>query len=107
MKKPAENGLRIGTGGGEQGLTAEQVAREVVSDRQRITVVTITSFEVAFEVGAPALVGSRNDGSGFTGMTDEPAAARLLAQAVAQEQVADGGARRPGRVRLAVGKDLE
>ncbi len=68
---------------------------------------TITSFEVAFEVGTPDLVGCSNDGSGFAGMADEPAAARLLDQVVAREQVADGGSRRPGRVRLAVGKDLE
>jgi hypothetical protein len=85
LKKSAKNRLGVSTGGSEQGLTAKQVAREIVSDGERITVVTITSFEVAFEVGTPDLVGSRNDGSRLTRMTNEPTAAWLLDQVVAVE----------------------
>jgi hypothetical protein len=107
LKKAAENRLCISAGGSAQGLTAEQVAREVVSDGQRITVVTITSFEVAFEIGTPNLVGCRNDGSRFAGMTNEPTMARLLDQAMAGENVANGSASGPLLFRLAVAQDLE
>jgi hypothetical protein len=48
-------------------LAAEQVAREVVGDGERITVATVTRFEVALEVGTPNLVRRGNDRSGMGG----------------------------------------
>jgi len=69
--------------------------------------VTITSFEVAFEVGTPNLVGGGNDGSRFAGMANEPTVARLFNQAMTRENVANGSASGPLQFRLAVAQDLE
>ena len=68
---------------------------------------TITSFEVAFEIGTPNLVGRRNDGRRFAGMANESTVARLLDQVVTREKVANGSARGPLLFRLAVAQDLE
>lgn len=67
----------------------------------------IASFEVAFEVGTPDLVGSSNNGSKFARMANEATATRSLDQIVPRENITDGSARGPLAFDRATRKQLQ
>ena len=51
-----------------QGLAVEEKTAVALGDSQRIAVAAVTSFEVAFEVGAPHIVGSTHVTAGLARM---------------------------------------
>jgi hypothetical protein len=88
-------------------LASQQVAREAIGDRQRVAVDAVFGFELAFEVGAPDLIGGSDECRGLAGMAEVAARSRLLNQAVTSKQVADGRARRPVALRITFAQELE
>ena len=56
-EQPLEGGKRRLLAGGFQRLAQEQEARGVVGDGQRIAISPIAKIELAFEIGAPEIIG--------------------------------------------------
>lgn len=63
-----KDGLGLSNDSRQQCLAGEQVAREAIGDRQRVAIDAVFSFELAFEVGAPDLIGGRDECEGLAGM---------------------------------------
>jgi len=78
----------------QQALTPEQVARVLIGDRQRIAVDPIAGPELAFEIGRPQIVGVRRGRCHHTRMREYAAAAPLLHQAFARQEITRGADRR-------------
>ncbi len=102
-----KDGLSVGHSGRQQPLAGQQVAREAIGDGQRVTIDAVFGFELAFEVGAPDLIGGRDDRSRLARMAQVAALARSLDEAVTGEQIADGRAGRPVALGVAFGQELE
>jgi hypothetical protein len=87
-----------------QGLAAQKVAAVAVRDRQRIAIDPVAGLEVSLEVGTPHDVGGADSRGRFAWVAHAPACPGLADQTVASEDVADGGAGRPGPIGMASGK---
>ncbi len=55
-KQRAKREAHVGGRGGGQAATHEQRATEVIGDGQRIAVLPVAGFELAFEIGGPHLI---------------------------------------------------
>ena len=78
----SKDGFSVSHSGRQQPLTGKQVARKSIGDRQRVAIDAVFGFELAFEIGAPDLIGSRDDRSRLARMAQVAAFARLLDEAV-------------------------
>jgi len=90
-----------------QRLTAQQEATVAITDGERIAVLAIVGFELAFEVSTPDIVGSQDLGGGFARMADDAAAPFMGDQAVTAQNLADGSSMRPRPARMFLAEDLE
>ncbi len=79
-KEAIEEGADALAPGREQAVTAEQVARVLVRDRQRIAVDTVAGPEVAFEVRSPEVIRPGRRGRHDPGVGVATSAATLLDQ---------------------------
>ena len=97
-EEAAELGLHARRADVEQPVAGEQVAAEVVDDGEGIAVAAVAHPELPLEVDGPDLIGSRGaEGSG-PGVLPMRALATGTNAPVAQEDVADRAAGRPGLV---------
>jgi hypothetical protein len=69
--------------------------------------VTVPGFELAFEIDTPEVVGSGGAGDGLARMTWLAAPGSLADESRAEENLADGRARRPGGLRIFASEKLE
>ena len=95
-EETCEHRLGLGHRGRAQGLAAEEIAAVAIGDRQGIAIETVAGLELALEVGTPHPVRGAHRGGGLAGVAHAAARPRLADQAVPIEEVADGGAGRPG-----------
>jgi len=107
---PAEEGAELGLHARrtdvEQPVAREQVAAEVVDDREGIAVAPVAHAELPFEVDGPDLIGSRRaEGSG-PGVLPPCAPAAGMNAAVAQQDVADRAAGGPGLIGIPLEETL-
>ena len=102
--KFAEESVENGSGGlrvrGVERLAAQEEAAVSIDDGERIAVFSIEGFEVAFEVGGPDVIRRTHGGFGFTGMSRPRISPSGGNEAMSFEDVADGGTRGPGFMRL-------
>ena len=102
VKQPREHRFGLVYRGRVQRLAAQQIAAEAIGDGQGIAVPAVAGFELAFEVGAPGVIGREDLRGGFAGMADVPAVPGGGDQAVATEDVTHGRPAGPGPARGAL-----
>src|SRR5713226_1130122 len=87
-KEPLEDRLRLGRADrGERGAP-QQVARVLIRNGQRITVLPVAGAELTFEVGGPQIIGCLRDRARRPGMLPMVSSPSGRNQAAAPEQVA-------------------
>src|SRR5216683_1064544 len=87
-KEPLEDRLRLGRADrGERGAP-QQVARVLIRNGQRITVLPVAGAELSFEVGGPQIIGCLRDRARRPGMLPMVSSPSGRNQAAAPEQVA-------------------
>lgn len=90
-----EDGLRKLMRGGQERLNVEEVPGEPVLDGQGIGVQPVAGPEVPFEVGGPDLVGGGHGRGRSSRVRQAPPLSGRGDEAMALQDVADGGTRRP------------
>jgi hypothetical protein len=111
IEEAGEDGFGAENSRGMEGLAANKVAAEVVGDGEGEAIDAVDGFELALEIRAPKIVGSRGGGGGggFTGMSDATMVSAEGHRVIAFEDILDGGpaGKIPGRVgAMDNGKDL-
>lgn len=91
FEQAVEDGFCAENSRGMKALAADDVAADVIGDGEREAIDTVAGFELALEISAPEVVGGENGVRGFTGMTNPTLTAGSGNQAVALEEIADGG----------------
>ncbi len=86
-------------------MTAEDVTRASIGDRERVAVVAVARLELALVVDTPGIVGGVHRLGGLARVARILPPSLLLDHSVAGEQVADGGSGRPGDSRMSLPQD--
>ena len=94
-KEPLEDRLRLGRAYRAERGAAQQVARVLIRNGQRITVLPVAGPELPLEVGRPQIIGGLRDRARRPGMVPMVPAPSGLNQAAAPEQVARRAGGRP------------
>lgn len=92
LKQSRKDGLRLGDGGGAQGLAAQEIPTEAIGHGERIAVAAVAGPELPLVVGTPDIVGGENLARRLARMADATALASSRYHAVAAQDVAGGGA---------------
>ena len=99
LKEAGEHRAHEGPRRLQEGLTAEQVAAEVVSDGEGIAVAAVAGVELALEVDRPERIRGDGNRAGPAGMGEGPPASPAAAEPAAREPQTGGAGGRPGRRR--------
>ncbi len=97
-----EHRARPGHAHGEQRLDADEKARVLIGDRERVAVDAVARLELPFEVGGPELVRRGGPDRHHAGMDTHAPAPAALHEAAALEEIGNGAHGRPvGQARVA------